>query len=131
MKEEIKSLNAPQAIGPYSQGIKSNGFIFLSGQIPIDPKTGEIRGETIEQQTDQVFENIKSILEDSGSSLDKVVKSTVFMTDLNEFAKMNDIYAKKFKKPYPARSTVEVKRLPRNSRIEIEVIAEIEAISKL
>lgn len=119
----ITSSKAPKAIGPYSIGIKAGKLIFLSGQIPIDPETGELISGPIEAQAERVLLNIKGILEENGLSMDNVVKSTVFLADMNDFQKMNEVYSKFFKAPYPARSTVQVARLPRDVKIEIEVIA--------
>lgn len=123
MKKAINTVKAPKAIGPYSQAIKANGFIFVSGQIPLDPVKGEITGYTIEEQTHQVLKNIKAILEAAGSSMAEVVKATVYLADLNDFAKMNDIYAEYFPEPFPARAALQVVRLPREVRIEVELIA--------
>jgi len=123
MKKEIKTEKAPKAIGPYSQGIETNGFIFASGQISIDPSTGELNTGTIEDQTRLVLNNLKAVLEAAGSSLDKAVKCTVFLQDMNDFSRMNGVYSEFFKPPYPARAAVQVARLPRDVRIEIEAIA--------
>ncbi len=123
MKEVIKTDKAPQAIGPYSQGIMANGLIFVSGQIPLNPSTGEMVSGSIQDQAKQVFENLKAILEAAGSSLDQVVKTTVFLQDMNDFAAMNEVYASYFKPPFPARSTIQVGRLPRDARVEIEAVA--------
>ncbi|HMO80678.1 MAG TPA: RidA family protein [Pyrinomonadaceae bacterium] len=121
-KKAIDTADAPKAIGPYSQAIVANGFVFAAGQIGTDPKTGKLV-EGVEAQTEQVLKNIAAVLKASGSSLDDVVKATVFLADMNDFAKMNEVYAKYFKAPFPARSTVQVARLPRDAKIEIEVIA--------
>lgn len=123
MKQEIKTERAPQAIGPYSQAILTKEFIFVSGQIHLDPKTGEMVTGSIREQTKQILENIKAVLEAAGSSLDQVVKTTVFLQDMNDFSQMNEVYASYFRPPYPARSTIQVARLPRDARIEIEAIA--------
>ena len=123
MKKEIKTENAPKAIGPYSQAIEANGFVFASGQIPIDPTTGELNTGSIEEQTRLVFSNIKGVLEAAGTSTDNVVKATVFLQDLNDYSRMNAVYGEFFKSPYPARAAVEVARLPKDARVEIEVIA--------
>ncbi|MEM2900753.1 MAG: RidA family protein [Thermoplasmata archaeon] len=120
----ISSKKAPGAIGPYSQAVRLGDFIFTSGQIPIDPSTGNIVQGGIKEQTKRVLENIKGLLEDAGSSLSNVVKTTVFLKDMSEFAQMNEIYGEYFKDKPPARSTVEVARLPKDVKIEIEVIAE-------
>lgn len=124
-KRAVESPEAPKAIGPYSHAIVANGFIFTAGQVGTDPKTGTLVEGGIEAQTEQVLKNIETVLKAAGSSLDDVVKTTVFLADLNDFTKMNEIYAKRFKTPFPARSTVQVARLPRDAKIEIEVIAVI------
>lgn len=121
-KRAVEATDAPKAIGPYSQAIVANGFVFAAGQIGTDPKTG-VLAEGVEAQVEQVLKNIAAVLKASGSSMDNVVKATVFLADMNDFAKMNEIYAKHFKAPFPARSTVQVARLPRDAKIEIEVIA--------
>jgi 2-iminobutanoate/2-iminopropanoate deaminase len=123
MKKEIKTDKAPKAIGPYSQAIVTNGFVFVSGQIPIDPATGELNTGTIEDQSRQVLKNVAAVLEAAGSSLDNVVKAGVFLADMNDFARMNAVYAEFFKAPFPARAAVQAARLPKDVRIEIEVIA--------
>lgn len=123
MKEIVQTEHAPQAIGPYSQAIRSNGLIFASGQIPIDPATGQFVPGGIEEQTQQVLKNLTAVLEAAGSSLDQVVKTTVFLADMQEFAAMNEVYGKFFSKNPPARATVEAARLPRDARVEIEAIA--------
>ncbi|MDD4721302.1 MAG: RidA family protein [Acidaminococcaceae bacterium] len=119
----IATKNAPGAIGPYSQGIKANGFIFISGQMPLDPSTGEFAEGGIENQTKQVLLNVKNILEAAGSELDKVVKTTVFLKDIADFAAMNGVYSEFFKKDCPARSAFQVVALPKDAALEIEVIA--------
>lgn len=119
----VKTYDAPEAIGPYSQAIESNGFIFLSGQIAIDPSSGQMDGKDIETQTRRVFKNIKAVLKSSGTKITNVVKCTVFLTDMNDFAKMNKIYEEEFEGHKPARSTVQVARLPRDAMIEIECTA--------
>ena len=123
MKQEIRTDKAPKAIGPYSQGIAANGLVFVSGQIPFDPATGELVTGSIEDQARRVLSNVAAVLDAAGSSMDKVVKATVFLLDMNDFAKMNAVYGEFFKAPYPARAAVQVARLPRDVRIEIEVIA--------
>jgi len=123
MKKEVKTDKAPQAIGPYSQGIVANGFVFCSGQIPIVPQTGQLDTGGIEDQTRQVLKNVSAVLEAAGTSLDNVVKATVFLQDMNDFAAMNKVYAEFFKTPFPARAAVQVARLPRDVKVEIEVIA--------
>lgn len=119
----VKTYDAPEAIGPYSQAIESNGFLFLSGQIAIDPSTNNIVGNNIESQTRQIFKNIKAVLKAAGTKMSNVVKCTVFMTDLNDFSKMNKLYEEEFEGHRPARSTVQVDRLPKDVLIEIECIA--------
>lgn len=121
--KEIKTNNAPSAIGPYSQAIVVNNMVFTSGQIPVNPLTGEIP-EGIENQAKQVFENLKNLLEASGAGIENVVKTTVFIKDMQDFPKVNAIYETYFTKPYPARSCVEVSRLPKDVLIEVEAIAE-------
>jgi len=123
MKKAVHTDKAPKAIGPYSQAIMANGLIFVSGQIPIDPEKGEIVSSTIEEQAHQVFKNIKAILEEAGSSMADVVKATVYLSDMNDFARMNTVYAQYFPEPYPARAAFQVARLPRDVKIEVEVIA--------
>jgi 2-iminobutanoate/2-iminopropanoate deaminase len=123
MKDRVETENAPKAIGPYSQAIKANGLIFASGQIPLDPQTMQIVAGGVREQTERVLENLKAVLGAAGSSLERVVKTTVFLADLNDFSDMNEVYAGFFGEPPPARSTVEVARLPRDVRIEIDVIA--------
>jgi len=125
-KRAVESPDAPKAIGPYSQAIVANGFVFAAGQIGTDPKTGTL-ADGIEAQVEQTFKNVAAVLKASGSSMENVVKTTVFLADINDFAKMNEIYAKHFKAPFPARSTVQVARLPRDAKIEIEVIALVRA----
>lgn len=122
-KKVVETADAPKAIGPYSQAIVANGFVFASGQIGSDPKTGTLVEGGIEAQTEQALKNIAVVLKASGSSMENAVKSTVFLADINDFAKMNEIYSKHFKSPFPARSTVQVARLPRDAKIEIEVVA--------
>jgi len=121
--ESIQTDRAPEAIGPYSQAIKANGFIFASGQIPLDPSTMQIVEGGIQEQTGRVLDNLKAVLEAAGSSLGRVVKTTVYLADMGEFAAMNEIYAKYFGATKPARATVQVARLPRDVRIEIDVVA--------
>ena len=123
--KEIRTDKAPAAIGPYSQAVVVGNMIFTSGQIPLNPKTGEIPAD-VEAQTNQVFTNIKGLLEDAGTSMGKVVKTTVFIKNMEHFAKINQVYETYFSKPYPARSCVEVSRLPKDVLIEVEVIAEIQ-----
>ena len=122
--KEIKTNNAPAAIGPYSQAVVINNMVYTSGQIPINPVTGEIP-EGIEAQANQVFANIKNLLEASGTSIDKVVKTTVFIKNMNDFSKLNEVYGTYFTSPYPARSCVEVSALPKGVLVEVEAIAEL------
>ena len=121
--DAISTDKAPAAIGPYSQAINAGGRIFTSGQIPINPATGEIVAGGIEDQTRQVLENLKAVLNAAGSDLSCVLKATVFIKDMNEFALVNKVYSEYFTAPYPARSCVEVARLPKDARVEIEAIA--------
>jgi len=123
MKKSVATDNAPKAIGPYSQAIVHNGMAYLSGQIPLDPATNQLVEGDIAVQTARVLENLKAVLEACGSGLDKVVKTTVFIKDMGEFTKMNEVYAKYFSENPPARSTVEAARLPRDVRVEIDAIA--------
>ena len=123
MKEIIQTDNAPKAIGPYSQAVKANGLIFASGQIPIDPKTGQFVPGGITEQTEQVLKNLAAVLEASGSGLDSIIKTTVFLADMQEFAAMNEVYGRFFKEMPPARATVQAAGLPRDARVEIEAIA--------
>ncbi len=123
MKDVVLTNRGPKPIGPYSQGIKANGFLFISGQVALDPATGEFTGVTIQHQTERVLENLKAILEASGVSLGHVVKTTVFLKNMGDFAAMNEVYARFFTVAPPARSTVEVARLPKDALVEIELIA--------
>jgi len=123
VREAVSTPNAPAAIGPYSQAIKSGNLLFLSGQIPLDPATGALVPGGIEAQTRQVFTNIGAILQASGASFDHVVSATVYVADMNDFAKVNEIYATYFTPPAPARATVQVARLPKDSLVEIQVTA--------
>ena len=126
VKQIIQTDRAPQAIGPYSQAVKARGFVYASGQIPIDPATGQFVAGGITEQTEQVLKNVAAVLEASGSGLDKVVKTTVFLADMEEFAAMNEVYGRFFSSEPPARATVQAAGLPRNAKIEIEVIALVE-----
>jgi 2-iminobutanoate/2-iminopropanoate deaminase len=123
MREIVSTNNAPQAIGPYSQGIKANGFIFTSGQIAIDPATQQLVEGDVAAQTDRVLCNVAAILQAAGSGLEKVVRASVFLKNMNDFAAMNQVYGKHFSSAPPARSTVEVARLPKDVLVEIDVIA--------
>jgi 2-iminobutanoate/2-iminopropanoate deaminase len=123
VKEVISTDRGPKAIGPYSQAIRANGFLFVSGQIALDPSTQQLAAAEISGQTEQVMQNLRGILEAAGSSLDRVVRTTVFLADMNEFAAMNEIYGRYFSSQPPARSTVQAVRLPRDVRVEIDAIA--------
>jgi 2-iminobutanoate/2-iminopropanoate deaminase len=123
MREIISTKDAPQAIGPYSQAVRANGFVFASGQIALDPTTQQVVPGDVAAQTDRVLRNLSEILEAAGSGLGKVVRSTVFLKNMNDFAAMNQVYGKYFSSAPPARSTVEVARLPKDVLVEIDVIA--------
>jgi 2-iminobutanoate/2-iminopropanoate deaminase len=123
MKEVISTENAPGAIGPYSQAIKAGGLVFCSGQIPIDVSTGEFVSEKVSEQTEQVLKNLAAVLSAAGSGLNSVVKTTVFLADMNDFAEMNEVYGRYFAENKPARATVQAARLPRDARVEIDCIA--------
>lgn len=122
MKEAISTDKAPKAIGPYSQGIKAGGFIFTAGQVAFDPSTGQLIEGDVARQTARVLDNLKAIAEAAGSSLDRTVKATVYLKDMNDFSAMNEVYARYFGQTAPARSTVEAARLPRDVRVEIDLI---------
>ena len=122
-KEIVATANAPGAIGPYSQAVKAGEFVFVSGQIPIDPKTGNFVSEDVAEQTEQVLKNLSAVLEAAGSGLKNVVKTTVFLADMNDFTAMNEVYARYFTEDFPARATVQAARLPKDARVEIEAIA--------
>ncbi len=123
MKGLINSEKAPKAIGPYSQAISAGSLIFLSGQLPIDPATGQFPGDGIEAQTRQSLKNLGAVLEAAGCTLDDVVKCNVYLQDMNDFAAMNAVYGEFFKAPFPARAAVQVARLPKDARVEIEAVA--------
>jgi 2-iminobutanoate/2-iminopropanoate deaminase len=123
MKDIVLTDKSPKPIGPYSQAVKSNGFLFASGQVALDPRTNEFIGGDIRQQTERAMENLKAVVEAAGSNLHHVVKCTVFLKDMNDFAAMNEAYGKYFPAAPPARSTVQVARLPKDALVEIEVIA--------
>jgi 2-iminobutanoate/2-iminopropanoate deaminase len=123
MIETVATDRGPKAIGPYSQAVRANGFVFLSGQIPLDPKTQQIVEGNASVQTERVLENLKGVVEAAGSSMQRVVKVTVFLADMNDFAAVNEVYSRYFVTHPPARSTVEVSKLPRNVRVEIDLIA--------
>lgn len=124
-KQVINTPRAPKAIGPYSQGIVSKGFVFASGSIAIDPATSKLSTGSVEEQTRLALTNLKGVIEAGGSSMDNVVKCTVFLQDMNDYGAMNGVYAEFFKAPYPARAAVQVARLPKDVKVEIEAIAEI------
>lgn len=123
MRRIVRTDDAPGAIGPYSQAVVAAGLVFASGQIPIDPRTGEFVPGGVAEQTEQVLRNLSAVLEAAGSSLERVVKTTVFLADMNDFAAMNEVYGRYFKTEPPARATVQAARLPRDARVEIEVVA--------
>ena len=123
MKEIIDTTKAPAAIGPYSQGIKVGNFVFLSGQLGLNPENGEFVPGGVAEQTEQAFKNIKALLAEVNLTLANVVKTTVFLHEMTDFSAMNEVYAKQFAKPYPARSAIAVKTLPKNALVEVEVIA--------
>ena len=125
MKKQIATDKAPAALGPYSQAIQAGGLLFASGQVPIVPATGELAGADIETQAKQVFDNLREVLAAAGTDFGKVVKTTVFLTDLANFATVNEIYAGNFTAPYPARSCVQIAALPKGALLEVELIAEI------
>ena len=125
MRYLVESSEAPKAIGPYSQGIKANGFVFVSGQIALDPATGALVGGDVAAQTERVLQNLQAIVEAAGSDLDRVVKTTVYLRSMADFAAMNEVYAKYFKGEPPARATVAVAGLPKDALVEIDVIAEV------
>ena len=125
MREAVVTDRAPKAIGPYSQAVVIDGWVFCSGQIPLDPHTGQMVEGDVSDQTRQVFANLQHVLGAAGSGFDAVVKTTVYLADLNDFAAMNEVYATMFSSPAPARSTIQAARLPRDARIEIDVIARL------
>ncbi|MGH2453791.1 MAG: RidA family protein [bacterium] len=123
VREIVSTDTAPTAIGPYSQAIRANGFLFLSGQIALDPRTGQLVGTDVKQQTRQALDNVRAVLEAAGSSLAQVVRCTVFLAEMNDFGPMNEEYGSFFRDQPPARTTVQAARLPRNALIEVEVVA--------
>lgn len=125
MKEVVSTINAPGAIGPYSQAIKTDGMVFCSGQIPIDPATGEFSATDVAGQTEQVIKNLEEVLKAAGTSIGNVVKTTVFLADMNDFTAMNEVYSRFFSDNKPARATVQAARLPRDARVEIDCIATV------
>ena len=126
MKHAVSSPDAPKAIGPYSQAVRAGQLLFLSGQVPLDPATGQIVDGDIAAQTHRVFQNLGAVLKAGGRSFADVVRTTVFLADMNDFAAVNEVYGTYFSEPYPARATVQVARLPKDARIEIDVIASYE-----
>jgi len=126
MKKIIETANAPKAIGPYSQAVVHNGMVYASGQIPLDPATNDLVNDNITIQTTQVLENLKAVLEAAGSSLDRVLKTTVYLRDMDEFPLMNEVYGKYFMSSWPARATVQAARLPKDVRVEIDCIASVD-----
>lgn len=125
MKQVIHTDNAPAALGPYSQAIKTGDLLFASGQVPIDPETGDVVQGGIQEQARQSLNNVKAVLNAAGTNMGSVVKTTVFLKDMNDFAAMNEVYAQFFQEPYPARSAVQVARLPKDVLVEIEVVARL------
>jgi 2-iminobutanoate/2-iminopropanoate deaminase len=125
MREIVLTDRGPKPIGPYSQAVKANGFLFVSGQVALDPKSGMMSSAGIAEQTDRVLQNLKCIVEAAGSNLNHVVKTTVFLKDMDDFTAMNEVYAKFFTAAPPARSTVQVSRLPKDALVEIEVVASL------
>jgi len=123
MRDVVLTDHSPKPIGPYSQAIRVNGFLYVSGQVALGPKTGELVGKSIQEQTERVLENVKGIVEAGGTKMAHVVKTTVFLKDINDFAAMNEVYARYFQSAPPARATVQVARLPKDALVEIEVIA--------
>jgi 2-iminobutanoate/2-iminopropanoate deaminase len=123
MKEAVSSPDAPKAIGPYSQAVRAGQLLFVSGQVPLDPATGQIVAGDIETQTRRVFDNLAAVLKAGGRSFADVVRTTVFLADMNDFTAVNDVYGTYFSTPYPARATVQVARLPKDARVEIDLIA--------
>ena len=127
MKHAVSSPDAPNAIGPYSQAVRAGQLLFLSGQVPLDPATGQLVNGDIAAETRRVFENLGAVLKAGGRSFADVVRTTVFLADMNDFAAMNEVYGQYFSEPYPARATVQVARLPKDARVEIDMIASYEA----
>jgi 2-iminobutanoate/2-iminopropanoate deaminase len=125
MRDVVLTDRGPKPIGPYSQAVRVNGFLFVSGQVALDPKTGEMSAGDVREQTERVLENVKGIVEAAGSKMPHVIKTTVFLKNMGDFARMNEVYARYFTAAPPARSTVEVARLPKDALVEIEVVAAI------
>jgi len=126
MKSAVSSPDAPKAIGPYSQAVRAGQLLFLSGQVPLDPATGQLIDGDIAAQTRRVFDNLGAVLKAGGRSFGDVVRTTVFLADMNDFAAVNEVYGQYFQEPYPARATVQVARLPKDARVEIDLIATYE-----
>ena len=124
-KKAIETTSAPKAIGPYSQAIRAGGFLFVSGQVPLNPDTGKIVGDGIEEQTRQVLANLGAIFKAAGAGFEDVVKTTIFLTDLSHFGKVNEIYGSAFKPPFPARATIQVSALPVGAKVEIEAVVKL------
>jgi 2-iminobutanoate/2-iminopropanoate deaminase len=124
-KQAVRTERAPAPFqgAPYSQAIRANGFVFVSGQLSLEPDHAEIVGSSIQEQTEKIFDNLQAILEEAGSGLDRIVKTTVFLTDLGEFGGMNEVYARRVGEPFPARATIEISKLPSGAKVEIEAIA--------
>ena len=123
MKEKLESKKAPAAIGPYSQAVMDDGLIFVSGQLPIDPETGQFPSDDVADQTKQSLENIRAILEEAGCGMDQILKTTVYLQDMGDFNAMNEVYEKYFSAPYPARAAFQVAKLPKGASVEIEAVA--------
>ncbi len=130
MKQALFTQDAPAAIGPYSQAVASSGLLFLSGQIPLDPKSGTLVSDDVAAQTEQVMENLSAVLAASGATFADVVKTTIYLVDLANFAVVNEIYGRRFSVPYPARATVQVAALPRGAKVEIDAIAVLASSSR-
>ncbi|NDE15666.1 RidA family protein [bacterium] len=126
-KKAIQTNAAPAAIGPYSQAVQAGGLLFVSGQIPLDPASGQLVGASVEEQATRVLKNLRAIVEAAGATMSNVVKTTIFLKSMDDFAKVNEIYATFFEAPFPARATVEVSRLPRDVRVEIEAVVNVGA----
>lgn len=125
-REAIHTDGAPQAIGPYSQAVRAGRWLFTAGQIGLDPATGEFAGEDVESQARRAMQNLRAVLEEAGASMEQVVKTTIFLADMGDFAAVNEIYGSHFEPPYPARSTVAAAQLPKGARVEIEVVARLD-----
>lgn len=130
MRQAVSSASAPRAIGPYSQAIKTGSLLFVSGQIPLDPETGQMVDGDIQAQTHRVFKNLQAVLEAAGATFDNVVRTTVYVADMNDFAAVNEVYGTYFSSPAPARATIQAARLPKDARVEIDVIASLDDSSR-